>query len=509
MFKKKDMNNGDIKDLSESQLINKDIELNIQYIKSQIGINADLIIRHIPLIDNGNDKGCIIYLNNLIDDKSLNSSVLMPFFKAVNGISFSEVINNLPFSKVEQIKYINLAILEIFKGKALLLIQNSLQGYLLSIESEEKRSIQEPTTDKTLRGSKEGFTESISSNVLMIRRKLPDYNLVVEELEIGVRTKTKVAVIYIKDIANEKILNELKNRISSIDTDGITASGMLEQYIEDNHFSVFPQIQNSERPDRAVNALLEGRICIICNGTPVALMVPAVFVHFIPASEDYYDKPIVGSFNRFLRYMAIIITLTLPSIYIALTSFHPELLPFVLVIPLAEARKEIPFPPVVEAFLLEIMIEFLREMGIRLPQPIGNSLGVVGGIVLGDAAIRANLVTPTMVIVVGATAVISFVLPNYNMVSTLRLLRFPVMIMSGLFGVFGITTSMLFILVHLIRLESFGIPYLSPFAPVINKDIKDTFYRAFLWNMKNRPQFLEVKNKKRVSQKVKENGKNE
>lgn len=238
-------------------------------------------------------------------------------------------------------------------------------------------------------------------------------------------------------------------------------------------------------------------------------MVPAVFVHFIPASEDYYDKPIVGSFNRFLRYMAIIITLTLPSIYIALTSFHPELLPFVLVIPLAEARKEIPFPPVVEAFLLEIMIEFLREMGIRLPQPIGNSLGVVGGIVLGDAAICANLVTPTMVIVVGATAVISFVLPNYNMVSTLRLLRFSVMIMSGLFGVFGITTSMIFILVHLIWLESFGIPYLSPFAPVINKDIKDTFYRAFLWNMKNRPKFLEVKNKKRVSQKVKENGKNE
>lgn len=365
--------------------------------------------------------------------------------------------------------------------------------------NKQKRSIEQPKNEKTIRGTKESFTEDIGTNIFMIRHRLPSPNLFMEEFTVGARTKTKVAVLYVNDIANKNIVEELRNRLGNINIDGINDSGMLKQYIEDNPKSVFPQINNTERPDKAVAALLEGKICIICDTAPNILILPAVFSNFFTSPDDYYERTFVGNFNRIISYVAVIITIILPSLYISLTSYHPELIPFNLLMPLAQARKELPFPPFIEALLLEIGVEFLREMGLRMPEAVGKSLGVVGGIVLGDAAIRAKLVSPGMVIIVGVTAILSFTIANYSMVLSLRLVRFFIIILSAMFGAFGVTIGLLFILGHLIRLKSFGVPYLSPFAPVRASDLKDSFYRTFLFRMKKRPKYMQTTDKDRQS----------
>lgn len=486
----------DNKSIQKTKLVDKDIQKNLQYIKKQAGENSDLAFRQIPLSTGEDSMGYLVYLKTSIDMNTLDVNILKPLIsKCSEEYDYERILKEIPMAHITQTTDLNLSIREIFKSTVLLLIQNNTNVYLITAENDKNRQIEEPSTERTLRGSREGFVENIDTNIYLVRRKLPDPKLVAEEVSVGLRTMTRIAILYVKDIADGGILEELRNRIGKIKIDGITAAGMLEQLIEDSYTSVFPQFQNTEKPDKVVQSLLEGRICILCNGSPVALLLPAVFVNFLSASEDYYERTIVGTFNRFLRYSAFFIVITLPSMYIALTSFHPELIPFNLIIPLAKARKEIPFPPIIEAFLLEITVEFLREMGLRLPEPVGNTLGVVGGIVLGDAAIRANLVSPAMVIVVGVTAIISFTIPNFSMVLALRLLRFAMMLMAGVFGAFGITIGWLFILAHLIRLESFSIPYLSPFAPIRQEDIKDTFFRAHLWKMKYRPEFLHTKDR--------------
>ena len=483
--------------LEQDKDVSNDIDKNLQYIREQLGTNSDLIVRQIPLFTADSSSGYIVYLKSCVDNDSLHRSLLIPLTKPFEELDLEGILKHIPLSQIEQITDLNKSVDEICKGKVLFLIENVSHGFLFVIMNTMQRALEESTTEKPLHGIKESFNENIDTNIFLIRRRLQDPKLTVEEKVVGRRTKTRVAILYIKDIVNDSILEELKNRIEKIDIDGLTSSGILEQFIEDSPFSIFPQIQNTDRPERVVQSILEGRICLICNGTSFVLLLPAVFSHFLSATEDYTERTLVGSFNRLLRYASIFVIITLPSIYIALTSFHPELIPFNLIIPLAESRKEIPFPPLVEAFLLEILVEFMREMGVRVPQPIGNTLGVVGGIVLGDAAIRASLVSPTMVIIVGATTIISFAIPNFSMILALRLLRFFVMIMAGLFGAYGITISWIFILTHLIRLESFSIPYLSPFAPMRSGDIKDTFFRTFLWKMKYRPQFAHNKDSKR------------
>jgi Bacillus/Clostridium GerA spore germination protein. len=479
--------------------IYSNIDKNLQCIKEQIGANSDLVLRRIPLIADSYKIGYVVYFGSFVDDESLSRDFLMQITKPIEKFDLDGILKHIPLSKIEQINDLNQCIIEICKGKVLFLIEGISYGFVFSIANNLQRGLEEPKTEKTIHGIKESFNENIDTNIFLVRRRLQDPKLVVEEKLVGVRTKTRVAIIFVKDIANDSIIEELRKRLEKIKVDSITGSGVLEQLIEDSSFSIFPQIQNTERPERVVESLLEGRICIICNGTSFALLLPAVLSHFLSSSEDYFERTFVGSFNRFLRYIAVFITITLPSLYIALTSLHPELIPFDIIIPLAESRKEIPFPPLVEAFLLEITVEFLREMGTRLPQPTGNTLGVVGGIVLGDAAIRADLVSPAMVIVVGVTAVISFTIPNFSMVLSLRFLRFFVMIMAGIFGAFGITISWLLILTHLIRLESFSIPYLSPFAPLRQADLKDTFFRTFMWKMKYRPNFTHPQDIKRKS----------
>jgi len=329
-----------------------------------------------------------------------------------------------------------------------------------------------------VRGSREGLSETITVSLGMIRRRLKDPHLRVDLFEIGKRTKTNVAMLYIKGIADPKIVKEFKKRLDRINIDGVLESGYIEELIMDQVWSPFPQIQNTERSDVVVGHLLEGKVALVVDGTPHVLIAPAVFTQFYHSAEDYFERYMISSALRLIRLISLVIALLLPSIYIALISYHPEMIPNTLAIAMAAGRSVVPFIPILEALIMEFSVEILREASIRLPGPIGPTIGIVGALVIGDAAVTAGLVSPTMVIVVGLTTISSYANPNYNAAISLRILRFPFMIAAATFGLYGIMILLFLLLIHLSQLKSFGVPYMGPFGPLNLKDIKDSFIRV-------------------------------
>ncbi|GAB7389013.1 hypothetical protein BSNK01_28510 [Bacillaceae bacterium] len=306
-------------------------------------------------------------------------------------------------------------------------------------------------------------------------------------MQVGRYTKTDVVIVYVEGLADETLVEEVKRRLERIDIDGILDSGYLEQLIEDDPFSPFPQILTTERPDNVTAHLLEGRVAILTDGSPTALVVPAPLFSFLKSPDDYYDRFIIGTAIRWLRYILFMISLLLPSLYVAVLTFHQEMVPFSLLLTVVAAREQLPFPAFVEAFIMEVMFEALREAGIRLPKQIGPAVSIVGALVIGEAAVSAGIVSPTMVMIVAITGVASFAVPRYNAAIALRLLCFPIIILAGTLELLGVMLGIIAIIVHLCTLRSFGVPYLSPMAPTKQRDMKDVLLRAPLWMMKTRP----------------------
>jgi spore germination protein len=288
-------------------------------------------------------------------------------------------------------------------------------------------------------------------------------------------------------------VEEVRKRIKKIDIDDLLESGYVEQLIEDNYLSPFPQVQSTERPDRVIGALLEGRVTILLDGTPFALIVPVTFSMLLQSPEDYYERWIPGTLIRLLRFGAALMALLGPALYISFVSFHPGLIPTKLSISIIGTREGVPFPSLIEALFMEIAIEILREAGLRLPKPIGPAIGIVGGLIIGDAAVQAGIVSPIMVIVVAVTAISSFAIPQYNAAITLRILRFVAMFCAAVYGLYGVILFFLFLCSHLVKLKSFGVPYVSPAVPYQIKDWKDFIIRMPLKMMKRRPKMMHTK----------------
>jgi spore germination protein KA len=309
--------------------------------------------------------------------------------------------------------------------------------------------------------------------------------------------------VYIKEVANDKIVEEVHKRLDNIDIDGILESGYIEELIQDETFTPFPTMINTERPDIVAAGLLEGRIAILVDGTPFALLLPALFVHFFQASEDYYQRFDIGTLLRMLRYLSFFLTLLVPSVYVAATTFHQEMLPTPLLISLAAQREGVPFPAVVEAMMMEVTFEILREAGVRMPRAVGQAISIVGALVLGEAAVQAGIVSPVMVIVVSITAISSFVSPTFNMAIATRIIRFIFMLLAATFGLYGIAVGLLAMALHLCSLRSFGIPYMSPMAPLIAADQRDTIIRFPHWAFFKRPRLINQKDMTRQQRLIK------
>ncbi|MEY8391424.1 spore germination protein [Lachnospiraceae bacterium] len=369
-----------------------------------------------------------------------------------------------------------------------------LNGYNKALKIPDKgypgRGVYETESEKVIRGSNEGFSESIKLNTALIRKRLRSPHVKVKESFAGRRTNTNVDLVYLKDLIYPGMLEEIEKRLSEFEIDGTLDSGIIEQLTERKKYSPFPQFQTTQRPDRAAMAILEGRIVLLSDNSPVALILPATYNTFIQTSDDYYSRWEIASFTRALRYLASFLAMVFPGLYLAITNFHTQILPTDLLLSLAAARQGVPFPAMVEVILMEIAFELLREAGVRLPGANGNTIGIVGGLIIGQAAVDANIVSPIVVIVVALTALCSFAVPNEEFATAFRILKFMFIFLCGSLGFFGFLAGLLAVLIHLSHLESFGIPYLAPFVGAdLNgyQDERDTFLRLPLEYLKKRP----------------------
>ncbi|MBE4907335.1 spore germination protein [Bacillus luteolus] len=479
-----------------------ELSLSIEMIKKDIGHSSDIIFREVEIGKEKQTKIAIIYADGLVDRQFIHEFILNPLMLSIRetelndsigpSISISELMKQYSLTTGElkfvyDYESVNQSVLS---GDTVIILDGEVRGFSVGTRGWEGRSVEEPSTEQVVRGPKDGFTENIRTNTALIRRRIRDKNLVYENFQIGKRSKTDVTIGYLKDIADKKIVQEIRERLDRIDIDLILEGGYIEEFIQDETYSPFPTIYNTERPDVVAAGLMEGRIVILVDGSPFVLLVPALFNHFMQSSEDYYQRPDISTMIRILRYTAFLLSLLVPSAYIAVTTFHQEMLPTALLISLSAQREGVPFPAVIEALIMEVTFEILREAGLRMPRAIGSAISIVGALVIGQAAVEAGLISATMVIVVSFTAICSFVIPKFNMSIATRMLRFGFMILAATFGLFGIILGLLFMVLHLSSLRSFGVPYLAPFAPTIASDLHDTIYRTPLWNMKSRPQLI-------------------
>lgn len=464
-----------------------------------VGHSNDIIFRRFNL-GFTSTQIIAVYAEGLVDATIQNESFFKPLMfyeqnKSEKNLTSARVYDSLKNNYIsigEIAEYNDLwdAAHSVLSGDTVLLFEGVKKVLCINSRSLPQRNIEEPKRETIVRGPQEAFTELLRTNIALIRRRLKHPDLVFETRRGGTYTYTEVAIVYLRSLANPKVVEEVRRRMERIiHTDSIMESGMVEELIEDSPYSPFPQIEHTERPDKAAAQLLEGRVIILVDGTPFTLIVPTLFWQYIQSADDYYER-IFGSFVRVLRVIAFHMALFLPSFYIALTTFHQEMIPFSILISVNVAREGVPFPAFMEAFIMEGIFELLREAGIRLPAQIGQAVSIVGAIILGQAAIQANLVSPAMVIIVAVTAISSFLIPAFNFAISLRILRFGVMILAATLGLFGILVATMVLWTHLVSLRSFGIPYMAPMAPLNIRELKDVFLRMPKWAADRRPSIL-------------------
>jgi len=371
-------------------------------------------------------------------------------------------------------------------GHPVLLIEGKDEGFSFGLDQWDKRQPDEPQNEIVIQGPREGFTETLTTNLSMLRRRIRSPQLKMRGMDIGTYTQTRVITAYIEGIADSRIVQQVTDRLQDIKIDGVLDAGYLEEFIS-NPKSPFPQVLTTERADVVTANLLEGRIAILVNGSPTSLIVPVTLASLLQSPEDYYTRGIFSTIVRWLRYTLFLVSLLLPSFYIALITFHQEMVPSDLMFRFVSSREAIPYPSLIEALPLEIALEALREAGLRLPKAVGPAITIVGALVIGEAAVSAGLVSQPLVIVVAITAIASFVIPRYFLGFPQRMLRFPLMFASATLGILGFVLSVLVILMHLSNLNSFGVPYLSPLSPAKTGEWKDIFIRVPWPYMNTRP----------------------
>lgn len=473
-----------------NDVISKNLTETIQTIKSIFKNSSDLVYDEIQSYSG--KKAFIVYIEGLINKDMLNRDVITPF---INDYKNGDIKKCLHTTNTSETESLNFAINRVLDCNVAIFIDGFDLAYIIDLKNWERRAVEEPSSDIVIRGPKEGFVESIRINTSLIRRKLKNTNLIFEPLKMGNQTKTDVVLAYIDGIVNQTILNDLRNRLNTICVDSVLESGYIEQYIENKTFTLFATTGNTQKPDIVAAKLLEGRIAILCDGTPHVLTVPYLFVESVQSSEDYYIRPYLASFLRMIRILAFFISIFLPALYVALQTFHQEMIPTILLLRMASTSEGLPFPAWLEAFIMITMFELFRESGTRLPRQIGSAVSIVGALVLGDAAVKAGIVSTSMVIVTSVTAICSFIIPSLTEIVVIT--RYIFLFLGAFLGLYGIACGIFVLITHMICLTSFEVPYLSPLLPFDKNGFKDYATRVSLKSMNFRPQFLSKLNIKR------------
>ena len=491
------------------------LSVNLEFIKSKYNfmINSDIKIREFNLMArNKQYSAFIVYIDGLVDSASINHFILNPLmlknkantFDGSEDVVSTAISNNISVKRVKKfnlIDYIYSCLIphndlkklksftEIFDninmGACALFVDTLNIAFISDIKKYENRSITSSQNEPIIRGAQEAFIENIRTNTSLIRRFVNNENLVIESTSIGTLTKTKCAICYINNLTNMDLVAEAKYRINNLKVDYLISSGQLEQLIEDSSSCSLPQVVATERPDRAATYLLEGRVLIIVNGSPYALAVPGTFFDFMSSIEDSNLNYKFSNLLKVVRLLALIISLLLPGLYIAITNFHQELIPTELLFSIVSSRSNVPFPILFEILLMEISLELVREAGVRVPSPLGQTIGIIGGLILSEAAVNANIVSPILIIIVAITGLSSFAVPDFSLSFHIRITRFAYIILGYFGGFLGIALGLFLHLGILCNLQSFGVPYLTPYVPVSNKEGNEYFIKP-IWQKEKR-----------------------
>lgn len=506
-------------EFAEYKEIFSTLNVNLEYLKYKYNalISSDVKFREFQFtVRDKQYNACIIYIDGMVNSQIINDFILKPLMLLDKGIKHKSVptaISNnitvrkvkkfnledyvynslLPQNDIKKVSEFNDIISDINSGNCALLIDTMGGAFSLDVKGFKHRSVSEPQNEIVVRGSQEAFVEVIRVNTSILRRLVNSENLIIENSTVGKISKTKVAICYLKNIANDDLVGEVKYRINNLDIDSLVSSGQLEQLIQDNGSTSFPQMISTERPDKVVNLLFEGRVAVIINGSPYVLVCPGIFVDFISSPEDLNLKYQFSNILRIIRIIAIFFSLLLPGLYIAITSYHPELIPTELLFAIAASRESVPFPIIFEIVVMEISFELIREAGLRVPSPIGPTIGIVGALILGEAAVSASIVSPILIIVVSITAICSFAVPDFSLSFTLRFLRFLFLFLGYIAGFLGIAFGLFVYCAILAGLKSFGVSYLSPYFPCENKDTESTLFLKPIWLREKRSNFLGTK----------------
>lgn len=485
--------------VKDSTRISKSIKDNRLYIESCFSDCFDLVIREISLFNTYKKEALIVYLEGLSEKKLIDDFL-------VTKLTSEADINNAALNEDQLIKYklgikdggvhedMEKSVEAILSGNPVIFADGLEKSFEINLSNPPGRAVEEPSAEVVTRGPREGFTESIVKNIALIRKRIKNSNLKMERFVIGKETNTTVIISYISNLADEKIVNEIRKRLKIIDIQSVLDSNYIEEYISDRPFSIFPSVYHTEKPDVAAGKILEGRVIIMADGSPVAISVPALFVEFIQSGEDYYIKYSSATLNRLIRYISLVITVSLPSLYVAIVSFHQEIIPTKLLISIMGARTTVPVSAFMESIFMLMAFEIMREAGIRMPKTLGPAISIVGGLVLGDAAVRAGLVGNPMVVVVALTAITKFTISSVEMEIPIVYIRFLFLVLSGYLGLVGLTCGVLLVGMRLVSIRSFGLPYMYPICPFNISSGEDVILRAPMFNLSKTQRLIKLRN---------------
>lgn len=508
--------------LEQDRLLSTSLDENKRLLQQifRLPENKDLVLRPFAIGTDPPIRALLIFLDGLVDKNVQNLAILQPlmllsdlradrrpagkegFVPGTGGeaarkellVRIQETL--LPGNDVTTAATFKDLVSEILGANTAVLVDGLDTALLVETKNWASRGVSTPQIEAVIRGPQEAFTEQIRTNVTLVRKTLRRSGLVTEFIPVGRMSKSQCAILYLDDIVNPDLVAEVRRRMGSIQTDYVNESGMLEQFIEDSATGLAPQVMTTERPDRVCAGLVEGRVAILVDGDPWALIVPATFFSMMHAAEDAYVRWPFGTFARFIRYIGLGLALLLPAVYVAVVTYHPEFIPTDLLLAFTGARERVPFPTVVEVLLMELSFELIREAGIRIPGAVGTTLGIIGALILGQAAVAAQIVSPILIIIVALTALGSFAIPSYPFSLPIRMLRFGYLALGSTFGLFGILAGLFVHLALLARLTSFGVPYLAPVAPV-TRSTTDYLGRGLVWKQEQYPDYLDTLRRRR------------
>lgn len=492
------------KDISAMTKVSKKLSDNVEYLKNKYTVpdSADVVIREFNItVKDKSIPTSIVFIDGLINTDLLDMAILQPLMLLSNmEIKDSEediegIIKNrlLPHNQIKIKKDLSEIVEDVNFGGCGIFVDGLDIAFTADIKGWKGRGVDRPNTEMIIRGPQEGFNESLRTNTGLIRKILKDASLVVENITVGKRSKTPCSLLYIKDIVNDSLVKEVRRRLKGIKIDYLFDSGELEQLLEDSSFLAVPQIIATERPDRVATMLTEGKVAVIVQGSPFALVMPATHIDLFHSAEDSYIRFPYANLLRIIRLCAITMSLLLPGLYVAITNFHHEMIPTDLLFAIEASRERVPFPSLVEILIMEFAFEFIREAGVRIPGPLGSTLGIIGGLILGQAAVAANIVSPILIIIVAVTGIGSFAIPNFSLGYAYRILRFVYIFLGSMAGFFGITAGLFLQGMWLASAKSFGVPFLAPLGPFTRGIMSDQILRGPIWKQEKRPDFLNVK----------------